>query len=780
MTTPTPQPITNEQRQVQELEEMLHNAYTARNEMFRQLMDPRRDLFHECGYPATLTPHQYQQLYDRNPYAARVVECMPKESWQTTPTVWEDEGEESTEFERAWDELGSSLSATKSWFRDEEGSAIWELLMRADIMAGIGQYGVILLGLNDGRDPSEPVEGVEERGSLPGATSPKNEKGERKLVSNAPVSETRKTFLDVEQPTVNWTDPYEDTLDPGKTPSGYVPYSLTTNKDRLRTSLTVNLVRSKPAPRDLEDDVADDAEPEVKAFVEPVKTKRKLIYARCFSQAQAMVTRWETNRLSPRFNQPVSYLITLDNPWEMTGGFVGQSGSTINVHWTRVVHVVDNRQNSDVLGQPRMQAVVNNLLNLDKIFGAAGEGFWKNSFTGLSIETHPQLGTNAKIDRASIKSQLENYENSLSRSMLFVGASAKTLAPTISDPTPHVDVNVGAIAVRLGMPRRVFEGSERGDVAAGTDDAAWNDELRLQQRIHNTPHVIVPFVDRCVLVGVLPEPKEYHVEWPDLESQTPAERSAFASAMTTALAAALQGGVVPGFFTEEDYLIQVCKFPEDVVKACLKRAVKQAEEELAEQEEKAAEQAAAMAEQGINPNNPMGGPPSGGPPGKPSPFGGKPSFGQPPGAGGGFPPKPKPPFTRNTDEPPPLTDNCGGPGSGVPGPCPSDVKESVTEMDKVVERIHEADEAHGVYLDAVKEALGEHSNLADPEDQLDALENVHDQLKDLATYSATMTPDDEDGITQEQLDSNRRNLAKMMAASKRALTSLRNHIKKGG
>lgn len=101
-------------------------------------------------------------------------------------------------------------------------------------------------------------------------------------------------------------------------------------------------------------------------------------------------------------------------------------------------------------------------------------------------------------------------------------------------------------------------------------------------------------------------------------------------------------------------------------------------------------------------------------------------------------------------------------------------------MDKVVERIHEADEAHGVYLDAVKEALGEHSNLADPEDQLDALENVHDQLKDLATYSATMTPDDEDGITQEQLDSNRRNLAKMMAASKRALTSLRNHIKKGG
>lgn len=776
------------------MEDMLNNAYFARNEMFRQLMDPRRDLFHECGYPTRLTPQQYQQLYDRNPYAARVVECMPKESWQTTPTVWEDEGEEATEFERAWDELGTSLSTTKSWHKDEEGSTVWELLMRADIMAGIGQYGVILLGLNDGRDPSEPVEGVEERGSLPGATAPKDDKGIRKLTSNVPVPENRKTFLDVEQPTVNWQDPYADTLDPGVMVNGYVPYSLTRNTERLGTSLTVNLVKSKvpkakPAGTKedplLDGSMEDEADEgmETKVSVEPVKTKRKLIYARCFSQSQAMVTRWETNRLSPRFNQPVSYLITLDNPWEMTSGYVGQSGTTINVHWTRVVHIVDNRQNSDVLGQPRMQAVANNLLNLDKIFGAAGEGFWKNSFTGLSIETHPNLGTNVKIDRAGLKDQLENYENSLTRSLLLVGASAKTLAPVITDPTPHVAVNVSAICVRLGMPKRVFEGSERGDVAASTDDAAWNDELRLQQRIHNTPHVAVPFIDRCILVGVLPEPVEYHIEWPDLESQTPAERSAFASAMTTALAAALQGGVVPGFFTEEDYLIQVCKFPEDVVKACLKRAVKQAEKELVEEEAKAAEQAAAMAEQGLDPNNPMGvlGAPLDGPPGKPPPFGGKPAFGKPPRAGGGFPPKKPNPFTKNQED---ITDNCGGPGSGVPGPCPSDVKESVTEMDKAVERFHEADGEHGVYLDAVKEALGEHSSLADPEDQLETLENVHEQLRDLATYTATMTPSEEDdkgnGITQEQIDSNRKHLAKMMGASKKALVSLRNHIKKGG
>jgi hypothetical protein len=173
--------------------------------------------------------------------------------------------------------------------------------------------------------------------------------------------------------------------------------------------------------------------------------------------------------------------------------------------------------------------------------------------------------------------------------MALSGMSAKSVPPAVSDPTAHVNVQIEAVCIQLGIPVRVFKGSERGELASSQDDAAWNDRLRQRQRGYITPRIIVPFVDRLVGLGVLPEPEEYFVEWPDLDSQTDAEKAAVLAQRTGAYAAYVGGGVesvVPPL----DYMTRFDGMDEEEAGTILEEAAKmmedkQEEEELAQQEQ---------------------------------------------------------------------------------------------------------------------------------------------------------------------------------------------------
>jgi hypothetical protein len=123
------------------------------------------------------------------------------------------------------------------------------------------------------------------------------------------------------------------------------------------------------------------------------------------------------------------------------------------------------------------------------------------------------------IDKADVRNQIENYVNSLQRYLALTGMSAKTLAPQVSDPSSQIDKHLEAICIQLGIPKRIFMGSERGELASSQDDASWNDRLKARQQGYITPRIIVPFVDRLIAVGVLPEPNYVEPVEEDLFSE---------------------------------------------------------------------------------------------------------------------------------------------------------------------------------------------------------------------------------------------------------------------
>lgn len=147
---------------------LLMNVFMGRSAFISQMLDPRRDIYGEAGYPKykMLTIDDYKQMYDREPIGARVVEIFPEECWMVTPKVSEaKEDTENSPFEEAIQKISNVLSGDE-WYKSDIGSPIWSYLKKIDILSGIGSFGVLLLGINDGKElfeeavfnPSESAE----------------------------------------------------------------------------------------------------------------------------------------------------------------------------------------------------------------------------------------------------------------------------------------------------------------------------------------------------------------------------------------------------------------------------------------------------------------------------------------------------------------------------------------------------------------------------------------------------------------------------------------------
>jgi hypothetical protein len=306
--------------------------------------------------------------------------------------------------------------------------------------------------------------------------------------------------------------------------------------------------------------------------------KLELRYLRCYSEDLVQIVRYEWNIFNPRFGLPVMYRITLNDPRDMSSGGVGLPMATVFVHWSRVIHVADNRNSSEIFGVPRMRPVLNNILGLHKLYAADPEMGYRGAFPGHSFETHPQLGGDVLINVPALLDMYEQYGNSLQRAMVTSGMSVKSLAPQVSDLKSKFDVQIQAICIQLTMPQRVFMGTERGELASGQDDEKWNDRVGARQRDYDTPRVICPFIDRCIQLGILPEPEDgYTIDWPSMDSQSATDKAQIALTKTQAIVAYGQGG--EAVYPRQQWLTKVMGETDDDAEEIVDEGEKQEKEQ---------------------------------------------------------------------------------------------------------------------------------------------------------------------------------------------------------
>lgn len=296
----------------------------------------------------------------------------------------------------------------------------------------------------------------------------------------------------------------------------------------------------------------------------------KLEYLRTFSEDAARISTVETDQRSPRCGQPLLYQLNFSVP---AGGSDLQSQSW-SVHWTRVIHLAaDNKLNSIVFGVPRMQQVLNYLLDLIKVGGGSAEMFWKGAFPGYSFETLPELAGEVTVDEDSIREQFFAYANGLKRYLSLDGMTAKPLWPQTADPTAHAAHNLMMIAATIGIPLRLFLGSEAGKDSSLTDLGNHNKRTARRQKLELTPWLIRPFFNRLISVGALPNPGAdgYGAEWDDLNSLSDKDRAGIALQRSQALMQYVSSGAYK-LIRPVSYLVRFAGYAKEEAEAMIAEA----------------------------------------------------------------------------------------------------------------------------------------------------------------------------------------------------------------
>lgn len=107
----------------------------------------------ECGYPEW-GPNvmEYKMAYEQEGIATRCVSVFPDECWTFDPEILENEKSKDTKWEQAVRDLDIETELN-------------HYLHRIDEMSGIGRFGILLLGLDDGQPLDRPVDVLDNIGN---------------------------------------------------------------------------------------------------------------------------------------------------------------------------------------------------------------------------------------------------------------------------------------------------------------------------------------------------------------------------------------------------------------------------------------------------------------------------------------------------------------------------------------------------------------------------------------------------------------------------------------
>ncbi len=245
----------------------------------------------------------------------------------------------------------------------------------------------------------------------------------------------------------------------------------------------------------------------------PITSKSlRLLYVRVCSETQAKIDSFEKDVSNPRYGLPLMYSINITAPGK-------EDAISLKVHYSRILHVVEDSLENEWEGTPRLEVVFNRLQDLEKLVGGSAEMYWKGARPGYQGKIDPDF-TMSPDSQTKLQDQVTEYEHNLRRILINQGVDLQTLETQISDPSNHVDIQLQMISAVTGIPKRILTGSERGELSSDQDADQWASHITSRREEFVEPSILRPFIDKCMELGILPgsatKDVDYTISWKSL------------------------------------------------------------------------------------------------------------------------------------------------------------------------------------------------------------------------------------------------------------------------
>lgn len=318
----------------------------------------------------------------------------------------------------------------------------------------------------------------------------------------------------------------------------------------------------------------------------------KLLYLQTYREGQVTIKQFDTDTKSERYGKPELYTVQISLEDVNTKGAI--KTKTIDVHYSRIIHVAEGLLLNEVFGTPRLEPSWNDLYNLQMVVGSSGEMFWRGAFGGIVFERDAEGDYEDDQDEVALEDEIYKYLHGFQRHMNLQGVTVNSINQQIIAPQSHADTYIDLICATKSIPKRIFMGSEMGELSSSQDKENWNDVLSARNINYCEPMILRPFIDRLIEKGVLPEPiEEYIVSWRDLNAPSDTERNDNATKVIGGLSQYINGGVdsliSPEILLKKYYGYtqeEIDEVMENLTEFLTEKEIDEEQEEQGQQEEK--------------------------------------------------------------------------------------------------------------------------------------------------------------------------------------------------
>ena len=237
-------------------------------------------------------------------------------------------------------------------------------------------------------------------------------------------------------------------------------------------------------------------------------SSKDLLYVSIFDQGSVSIKTYISDTTNPRFGLPDIYTVQMLTP--------GGSSRSREIHWTRLIHIAENTDETEIIGTPRLKPIFNRLFDVEKIVGGSSESYWRlaQKLMHVNVDSGDD-NTSIETDTEAIQDEIEKFVHDYQNWMFTENTDIKMLEATPASPAEAFKVVIQLISAAIEMPFRILIGSERGELASSTDQETWFGTIRERQLQHCEPNILRSFIDRLIFLKLF-KPIEYEIKWPDL------------------------------------------------------------------------------------------------------------------------------------------------------------------------------------------------------------------------------------------------------------------------
>jgi len=239
-------------------------------------------------------------------------------------------------------------------------------------------------------------------------------------------------------------------------------------------------------------------------------------------EGQLTVSEWDNEETSPGYGQPKMF--------QFNEAAVGETTNprSFNVHPDRVL--IWSRDGT-VHGRSSLEPGYNDLIDMEKIKGAGGEGFWKNAKSApvLEIDKEADIRSMAKamgVPESEIadrmNEQVADWQKGFDQLLMLQGIQAKTLGITLPSPEHFWAAPLQSFAASIGIPLKILVGNQTGERASTEDASEWAQTNMSRRTGHVIPNIRM-LINRLERFSILPE-KDWFLDWTDLTETSMADK----------------------------------------------------------------------------------------------------------------------------------------------------------------------------------------------------------------------------------------------------------------